>query len=447
MSRPLHDADLQAGYLGAAVLNPVVLEAYPLALDDLWGPGDQAILGAMLALRARGEPVSTDGILVELQRHGRRVGVERILGITSRVDRDPAACARRLRQLARMRRMRDAALEAAAALESADDDGEATARQALARGAEVGDVADDERVTYRELQARGIEAAVQAAREQRDGSGFRFGTPSFDRSYTPRPGHLIFVGGRANVGKTSLTFAWHLDCARRGIPSDIVSVDDDSADYGDRAVFASSGISPSWLRSGERRLTTDDVRTMVDRAEAESALRIGFTKVRTMSVDGVVAAITRAVRVHGARWVSVDYLTKIRAPGKDQRERANEALHRLEQCAMLLGIPLVVLVQLNRGEGRDAEYREPTLRDFAESGEIEQRAKAAVMLWRKSDRAGEPVFAKVAKVKGPAGRRFWLVRHPDSGLLVECDEDAANEASAAAQGSNDAAFDGGEGWS
>lgn len=445
MTRPLYDTGLQTGYLGAVIMDPRTIEAHPIALDDLYGTTDQTILGAMMALRARGEDVNTVSLRVELGRQGRllAVGDERLLALTSRVAHDPAACARRLRQLARMRRMRDEAMSAIAALDGADDDGEAAARQALARGADVGDAAEDERITYRELQARGIEAAVRSAREEHEGGGFRFGTPSFDRSYTPRPGHLIFVGGRANVGKTSLTFAWHLDCARRGIASDIVSVDDDDADYGDRAVYASSGISPSWLRSGERRLTADDVRTMVGRAEADADLRIGFTKVRSMSVDGVVAAITRAVRVHGARWVSVDYLTKIRAPGRDMRERAGEALHRLEACAMQLGIPLVILVQLNRGEGVNAEYREPSLRDFAESGEIEQRAKAAVMLWRKSDRAGEPVYAKVAKVKGPAGRRFWLMRHPDSGLLVETDEQSAQQASAAAQSASNAHDDGG----
>jgi replicative DNA helicase len=438
MTRALYDADMQIGYLGACLLSPGVLDAHPVAIDDLWGATDQSILGAMLSLRSRGEPVSSDGVLAELHRHGRRVDIERVLMLASRCDRDPVACSRRIRELARMRRMQSAALESLAALDGCD---EATARQALARGADVGDTADDERVSFEELQARGIEAIVQAAREgQDDALGLRFGTPSVDRDYRPAPGHLVIVGGRPNVGKTSLTFAWHVDCARRGIPSDIVSVDDDVAEYGGRAVYATSGIDPGRLLEGER-LSTDDVKRMVFRAAEEKGLRIGFTKVRSMHIDGVVAAITRAVRIHGARFVSVDYLTKIQGgAGRDPRERTNDVLGRLERCAMQLGIPVVVLVQLKRGDGGD-DFKEPSLASFKETGEIEERAKGAVLIWRKSDRAGEPVCAKNAKVKGrAAGRRFWMIRHPESGLLVECDEHEAEAASTSARGGSD------DGW-
>lgn len=438
----LHDTDLQLGYLGAVLMSPRTLEAHPVAIDDLWGATDQGLLAAMLALHARGEPVSTDGVLVELQKHGRRVDIDRVLSLAMRADRDPVACARRLRQLARMRRMQAAAQEALAALDAADDDGEAAARQALARGADVGEASEDEWVDFGEMQARGIEAMVKAAREGKDDAlGLRLGTPSVDRDYRAAPGHLVIVGGRPNVGKTSLTFAWHLDTARRGIPSAIISVDDDSAEYGGRAVYATSGVDPGRLLEGAR-LSSEDVKRMVCKAAEEKHLPIGFVKVRSMSIDGVVAAITRAVRVKGCKWVSVDYLTKIDGgAGRDPRERTNAVLQRLERCAMQLGIPVVVLVQLKRGEGGD-DFKEPSLASFKETGEIEERAKGAVLIWRQSDKPGEPVCAKNAKVKGKAaGRRFWMLRHPESGLLVEVEEGEAKDAMSRVRGSD------GDGWS
>jgi replicative DNA helicase len=434
----LHSADLQLGYLGAVLMDSRILEAYPVALDDFGGGTDQALLGAMMALHSRGEPVSTDGVMVELHRHGRAVDIDRVLSLATRADRDAGACARRIRQLARMRRMQAAAMEALAALEAADDDGEAVARRAMARGAEVGEVAEDERITFEELQFRGTQAIIALARDMReDGMGLRLGTPSVDLDYRPAPGHLVIVGGRPNVGKTSLTFAWHLDCARRGIPSDIVSVDDDVAEYGGRAVYATSGVDPGRLLEGER-LSSADVQRMVCKAAEERGLPIGFTKVRSMTIEGVIGAITRAVRVHGARWVSVDYLTKIRGgAGRDPRERTNDVLSQLEACAMQLGIPVVLLVQLKRGEGGD-DFKEPNLASFKETGEIEERAKGAVLIWRKSDKPGEPVQAKNAKVKGKAaGRRFWMMRHPDSGLLVEVDEQRAKRESESLRGADD----------
>lgn len=426
----LHDLDMQAGYLGAVVHNSATLDAHPVAIGEMWGAVDQSILAALMAIHARREPPSTDGLFAELQRSGRRLDLDRVLAITSTVTRDALACARRVRQLARMRRMHDAAGEALAALEGATDESEAEARAALARGADVAEHAEDERIAYGELLARGVDVAIGRANGE-DVGGIKLGTPSVDRDYRAQPGHLVIVGGRPNVGKTSLTFAWHLDCAARGIPSGIVSVDDDEGDYGTRAVYAASGVDVPSLLEERGRLSAFDVKRMCegDGIMASQGYRIGFTKVRSMSIEGVVAAVTREVKVFGARWVSIDYLTKIRGgAGRDPRERANDVLSQLERLAMSLGIPIVLLVQLKRGEGGD-DFKEPSLASFKETGEIEERAKGAVLLWRQSDKPGEPVCAKNAKVKlRAAGRRFWMLRHPHSGLLVEVDEAEAKDA-------------------
>ncbi len=415
--RTLADPQMQAGYLGGVVLDARLLEAFPLALEDMHGRADQAILGAMLALRMRGEGVSTDAVLAELGRQGRlrETEVDRVLTVTGTIPTDPGACAKRIRELSRLRRMRAALQEGLAAIEAGD---EAGARRHAARAADVGEDSDDKIIPFAELLARGVEGVM--ARAAGKEHGLRLGTPSIDRDYTPAPGHLVIVGGRPNVGKTSLTFAWHIDTAERGIPSGIISVDDDDADYGGRGLGAISAINPARLFT--ERLSPQDVAKLLKAADEKQKLPIHFVKIRSKSVEGVMACATRMVRVHGCKWLSIDYLTAIRGGvGRDPRERTNDVLSQLDAHANILGVPLVLLVQLKRPGGENA-YAEPTLESFKETGEIEERAKAGVLLWRKSDQPGEPVCAKLAKVKNvAAGRRFFMERHPERGLLFEVD--------------------------
>jgi replicative DNA helicase len=77
----------------------------------------------------------------------------------------------------------------------------------------------------------------------------------------------------------------------------------------------------------------------------------------------------------------------------------------------------VLASQLRRPE-RDT-VAEPNVTALKESGTIENRAQAIVLLWRgESDK--HLVHAKLAKVKRVAsGQKFDLVRNPSTGQLVE----------------------------
>ena len=116
--------------------------------------------------------------------------------------------------------------------------------------------------------------------------------------------------------------------------------------------------------------------------------------------------------------ISIDYVTNVKGrPGLLTRDAHNQNLSEIASLAAELGVPVVLLAQINRGED---EFREPHMKDLAETGNLEQMAQAAILMWRESDKPGAATWAKVAKIKrGDRGRRFRLDRDPDTGLLVE----------------------------
>lgn len=414
------DLPTERRWLACVLMDAGTLELAPIPLSDFYGRANAIVCGAMLALRARREPINTSTLRAELVSANTfaQVGEDALLSLTDEIPNvsDAATLSRTIRQLSRLRSLHADAQDITAACLERDLE---RANAAAARAARLDYLEEDEIIGFGELCARGLEATVFRKDER---SEMAFGTPAVDKYYRPAPGHLVIVAGRPNVGKTSLTFAWHYHTAERGFPSIVVSVDDDESDYGVRGLGAAGQVAPSRIWNDRARLSPTELQAVVNTAAEKKRLPLFFAKAKSKSITAVEALITRAVRVHGCKWASVDFLTKVRAPGRDPRERTNEALSRLGVLASTLGIPIVVLAQLHRlGE---KQYREPHLDDFKESGSIEEDAQCAVLLWRENDQSHAPVRAKLGKIKrDAAGRRFTLVRHADTGLLVQQDEE------------------------
>jgi len=95
-----------------------------------------------------------------------------------------------------------------------------------------------------------------------------------------------------------------------------------------------------------------------------------------MTVGEICDAARRVHEVLGLRLIMVDQLSFIRPnvynPRRDKREQIAEITRGLKDLALELGIPVMLMVQLNRESEKAG--REPMLSDLAESGNIEQDA-------------------------------------------------------------------------
>ena len=76
----------------------------------------------------------------------------------------------------------------------------------------------------------------------------------------------------------------------------------------------------------------------------------------------------------------VDYVQLVKGAGKNRYEELRDVAYGLKAMAKDLGVPVIVLAQLNRGvESRDQKY--PRLSDLRDSGAIEEAADIVSLLY------------------------------------------------------------------
>jgi replicative DNA helicase len=97
-----------------------------------------------------------------------------------------------------------------------------------------------------------------------------------------------------------------------------------------------------------------------------------------LSVEQVSARARQLHMVKPLRLVVVDHLNLLRRPRKNDAAELGEIAIALKNLAKELRVPVMVLVQLNRGGGK----ARPELDAFRNSGEIEEALDTAVMVYR-----------------------------------------------------------------
>lgn len=79
--------------------------------------------------------------------------------------------------------------------------------------------------------------------------------------------------------------------------------------------------------------------------------------------------------------VFVDYLQRLKSPGRSTYEQATYAVKALKSIAIELNVPVVALAQLNRSYASRGDKR-PMMSDLRDSGQIEQEADIITLLHR-----------------------------------------------------------------
>lgn len=102
---------------------------------------------------------------------------------------------------------------------------------------------------------------------------------------------------------------------------------------------------------------------------------------------GAIAAGVRRVAATslsrvGVGLIVIDYVQLVQIASRSSRyETVTEVSIALKAMAMQMGVPIVVLAQLNRG-AEQREDKRPMLSDLKESGQLEQDADAVILCYR-----------------------------------------------------------------
>lgn len=193
------------------------------------------------------------------------------------------------------------------------------------------------------------------------------------------PGQKILIGARTSVGKTALLRMFWLASAAAGTPAAYLSFEDS-----DEEIVGGAAGAVSWLTtrpilahrwSSRAKAEAERIAAWMDR------LPLSVAYLSTPTIEEAVTAIRWQVAHEHARVIVVDYLQKIR--GGDGREGRvsyiGRALAEMSRACRDEAV-LVVGSQLRRAPPGSAKDRAPSRDDFRDSGEIEEDAKAAILL-------------------------------------------------------------------
>ena len=191
-------------------------------------------------------------------------------------------------------------------------------------------------------------------------------------------GDIIIVGARPSVGKSAFATQIAENLASAGKKVGYYNLEMSNKQMYERFVVAKSGIGLTRLKRAKQFL--GDEKERFERANAELEKQDG---VFIAEGSKTVSEIRSESRHMGYDVLVIDYLQLIRSDAGYKGNRYAEvgAISReIKALAMELGIPVVLLSQLNRvSEMREA--KEPSMAELRESGDIEQDASVIILLW------------------------------------------------------------------
>lgn len=236
-----------------------------------------------------------------------------------------------------------------------------------------------------------------------------------------RESEFYVVGARPGQGKTALACQSLRQNCKNGRNCGFFSVEVTGTQIFNRLIAMETKVSvfelrdPRWLDQGQM--------DQIHRAAGEiSKWPVLIEDSPSLDIRELTAT-ARLFVSRGAEIIYVDYLQKLKAPGRDRFEKVTAIANGLWELARATGVPVVALSQLRRKQNPNDE---PTMDDLRESGEIEQNANAVFLLHRpiELDAEGKRRFSREDKIiiakqrSGPAERTVKALFRGDRGMFV-----------------------------
>jgi replicative DNA helicase len=225
-----------------------------------------------------------------------------------------------------------------------------------------------------------------------------------------RAGEFYVIGARPANGKTALACqAIRANCLA-GVKCALFSVEMTGSQIIQRLTAMETGLDLFDLRD-PRNLNVTEFNLV-----QETVARIGGWPLLVEDSGKItvreIGVLARMFISQGAQIIFVDYLQRVRAPGKTDFDRVTQVSESLCELAKSTQVPVVALSQLRRADSRDLSA-EPSLEDLRQSGQIEQDAHAVFLLHRprslqagpdgKTHFTGDDKIIIAKQRSGPAG--------------------------------------------
>lgn len=202
-----------------------------------------------------------------------------------------------------------------------------------------------------------------------------WGMETLDKRLYAELGDLIVLGGHASSGKTLLSLLFALHQARE-YRVGYYSLETSAQKIADRLVAAHAPVALPDIK--RHTLTSPDWAATAELVRREEQTSFEYINAAGMTVADITAmALSRRHQI-----VYVDYLQKLEAKGEKRFEVVTSVSSALQRLAKAHGIAVVALSQLSRAQKtKSGDWIPPSMSDFRESGQIEQDADVAMLLW------------------------------------------------------------------
>ena len=202
-----------------------------------------------------------------------------------------------------------------------------------------------------------------------------WGFDKLDADLYAELGDFIVVGGYPSAGKTLLSLQFALTLAKK-YRVGYFSLETSPRKLVDRIMSHLSKVPLKKIK--ERDLNEADYAALAEALALKLSVRmIDFIDAGSMTVRDIQAvALNKRYQV-----IFVDYLQLVSDAGKGRYEQVTNISQGLHTLARANSITVIALAQLRRPEKDKGKPKPPTMADFRESGQIEQDADIAMLLW------------------------------------------------------------------
>ncbi len=222
----------------------------------------------------------------------------------------------------------------------------------------------------------------------RDPSAIRGITTGFDAldkmTNGLKSGEMIVVAARPSMGKTSLAMniVEHV-ALKGGLPVGVFSLEMSADSLVMRMICSMARINLSEMHEG--LLRRGDFPKIVDSSGKLAASKLHIDDSAGLSILQLRARARRMSQQHGIKLFVIDYMQLLHSTSRRGTENRQQEIAEISSgvkaMAKELGVPVVVLSQLNRELEKD-KNRKPRLSDLRESGTIEQDADLVGLLYK-----------------------------------------------------------------
>lgn len=247
-----------------------------------------------------------------------------------------------------------------------------------------------------------------------------WGIPTADRAVYAELGDMVLLGGYASSGKTLLSILMAMAQAKAGYKVGYYSLETRPEKMADRMFSTLAQVPLGRIKT--RGFSGEEWGRFAEAANCVATV-CPFDVIR--AAGSTVDDITADAVGHGYQVAYVDYVQLLQAPGVRASDRyavVTAVSQGLKTFAQSTGTAVVALAQLSRPdkEGKGGKYVPPSMHSFRESGQLEQDADAAFLLYPSdpNDNASNRIF-KVGKNKEGPRPRVELAFRGDIQTMVE----------------------------